>query len=68
MGLVLRDKQGGSTTHAFDSRIIEETSDGWRCEIEIPENAKRENELYFQFSYNGNDNVDVQIIKKLTLP
>ncbi|MBQ6586102.1 MAG: hypothetical protein IJH83_04775 [Coriobacteriales bacterium] len=68
VGLVLRDEQGGSTTHAFDSRIIEETSDGWRCEIEIPENAKRENELYFQFSYNGNDNVDVQIIKKLTLP
>ena len=52
----------------FDSRIIEELPDGWRCEVEIPEAAKQDNTLYLQFTYNNDDDVSVQIEQPVMLP
>ena len=68
IGRAYRDDAGGSETVAFDSRIVDETEDGWRCEIDIPDNAVPQNELALQFTYNNDSNVSVQIIEEITLP
>ena len=57
-----------SETVGFDSRILEETPDGWRCEIDIPKNAKPDNTLYIQFTYNDDKDVTVQIEQNVQLP
>ena len=64
-------QKSGSTTYEsteFPSRIVGETPDGWRCVVDIPHGAKRENTLYFQFSYDGDKDVTVQIEHEITLP
>lgn len=63
-------KREGSSTYEtveFRSRIVGETEDGWRCEIDIPKSAKPDNELAFQFSYNGDKDSLVQILQEVQL-
>ena len=50
----------------FESRIIGETDDGWLCEVAVPEGARPDNTLYFQFTYDGDDDVSVQIEQPVT--
>lgn len=63
-------KDGGTTYESseFPSRIVGETADGWLCEVEIPTGAKRENTLSFQFTYDDDEDVTVQIQNEITLP
>ena len=62
-------RQGSSNyeSMAFKGRIIEETEDGWRCEIVIPPHAKPDNELALQFTYNDDKDVSVQIMQDVQL-
>lgn len=66
IGMAKKDSVYQSTE--FDSRIIEELPDGWRCEVEIPGAAKQDNTLYLQFTYNDDDDVSVQIEQPVMLP
>ena len=63
-------KRGGTTYESteFPSRIVSEVPDGWYCIVEVPEGARADNELHFQFTYDNDDDVTVQIAQKIALP
>ena len=67
IGMAQREGSSSYETTAFDSRIVQETEDGWLCEIDIPRTAKPDNELALQFSYNGDKDVTVQILQEVQI-
>lgn len=71
IGSASRDGSGGVSTFTsteFESRIIGETDDGWRCEVAVPEGARKDNTLRFQFTYDNDKDVSVQIEQPIVLP
>ena len=62
-------RQNGTTWESteFPSRIVGETDDGWLCEVDVVSGARPENTLHFQFSYDGDKDVTVQVEKDIQL-
>ena len=67
IGMAVPEGKSGAETTAFDARIVKATDDGWICEVAIPENAKPDSALYFQFAYNGDSKI-VQLEERLAIP
>ena len=68
IGLARKNDSSTYESTSFDARIVEETSDGWRCTVSIPSGAKSDNKLYFQFTYEGDKDISVQIEQDISLP
>ena len=52
----------------FPSSVVREMSDGWQCVVDIPKGARADNTLSFQFTYDDDKDVSVQIQQDVTLP
>lgn len=71
IGSASKDGSGNISTFTsteFKSRIVGETDDGWRCEVAVPEGARKDNTLCFQFTYDNDKDVSVQIEQPIVLP
>lgn len=71
IGSASKDGSGNISTFTsteFESRIMEETDDGWLCEVTVPEGARKDNTLCFQFTYGNDKDVSVQIEQPIMLP
>lgn len=68
IGMAYREGTNTAESSAFESRIVEETEDGWLCEVEVREDAVPSNTLYLQFTYDNADDVSVQIEQPVEFP
>ena len=68
IGFAYKDGSTSSETVDFESRILQELDDGWRCEVKIRDDARPDNTFYFQFTYNDDEDVSVQIQEDVQIP
>lgn len=68
IGFAMKEGSSSWETVGFESRILEPTEDGWRCEVEVREDARSENTFCFQFTYDDDEDVTVQIEQDIQLP
>ena len=67
IGMAMSENSGSWTSTGFKSRIVEETDDGYRCVVYLPKNPKPDNTLYFQFTYNDDEDISLQMEKAVQL-
>ena len=67
IGMAMSENSGSWVSTGFKSRIVEETDDGYRCIVYLPERPKPDNTLHFQFTYNDDEDISLQMEKAVQL-
>ena len=67
IGMAMTKDSSSWTSTGFKSRIVEETEDGYRCVVYLPEHPKPDNSLCFQFTYNDDEDISLQMEKAVQL-